>query len=63
MKARFKTSDPDIVSSYPALMRAAREARLLAKRTKTPFYVLIEGRLRNLNARRKRSKSRNGRAS
>ncbi len=55
------SSDPDILSSFKALRRAARHARELAFRTGTPFIVFQNGRIVNLNpasrkSRRKRQK-------
>ena len=49
MKKTIKSSDPDIVGSLPALRRAARAARELAKRTGTPMYVLQGDRVVNIN--------------
>ncbi|MBI4567223.1 MAG: hypothetical protein HY719_02375 [Planctomycetes bacterium] len=59
MTAKFKSDDPDIRGSLPAIKRAARRARELAARTGTPIYVLIKGKIVNLNpkARRLRAKS------
>jgi len=45
--------DPDIRGSWPALLRASRKARELSIATGTPFYVVRDGRLVDLNAKRK----------
>ena len=57
MKAKIKSRDPDIRGSLPALKRAAKAARKLSRDTNTPFWVMKNGRIVNLNPR-----SRNGRA-
>jgi len=57
VKNEIKSSDPDIKGSLPALRRAARRARRLAEKTNTPLFVLVGGRVRNLNPGRKRSSS------
>jgi hypothetical protein len=49
MRQTIKSSDPDIVASFPALRRAARAAHKLAKRTGTPTYVLQGGRVVNIS--------------
>lgn len=54
MSAKMKSTDPDIRASLPALRRAAKKARRLAVQTGTPFYVLLDGRVVNLNPRRKK---------
>ncbi len=33
MTAKLKSADPDILASFPALVRAAKNARKLAKKT------------------------------
>jgi hypothetical protein len=43
------STDPDIRGSWPALLRAARKARKLAEETGTPFYVMKNGRIVDLN--------------
>ena len=60
MKNEVKSSDPDIRGSLPALRRAARRARRLAEKTHTPLFVLVGGRVRNLNPARKRSRAKDG---
>jgi len=50
--------DPDIRGSLPALRRAARKARQLAISTGTPFYIVRDGRLINLNPKAKLRKRR-----
>lgn len=60
MKSTINSKDPDILSSLPAMKRAARKARKLAKATGTSVYVLKNGRVVDLNAedekRRKKKK-------
>jgi hypothetical protein len=55
MRDVIRSSDPDIRGSLPASRRAARRARRLASQTGTPLYVLIAGRVVNLNARIRRA--------
>jgi hypothetical protein len=45
------SKDPVIRGSLPAMRRAARAARALALKTGTPLYVLVDGRVVNLNPR------------
>jgi len=54
MKPKSHTSDPDILGSLPAMLRAARKARKLAYATGTPFYVMKNGKIVNLNPKPKR---------
>jgi fatty acid desaturase len=49
MKSKIKSRDPDIRGSLPALRRAARAARKLSRDTNTPFYVMKNGRIVDLN--------------
>jgi len=42
--------DPDLAAALPALRRAAVAARELSIRTGTPFYVMKDGRVVDLNA-------------
>jgi len=56
MKAKTKPDD-DIRGELAALRRAARSARKRARETKTPFWVVKNGRIVNLN-----SVARNGKA-
>lgn len=59
MKTKIVSKDTDIRGSLPALKRAARRARKLAEATGTPFYVIKNGRVVDLNsAARKRRGSR-----
>ena len=58
MKVKMDSSDPDIRGSLPALRRAARAAGKLAVRTGTPFNLIHDGRIVNLNPWRKRSAAR-----
>lgn len=52
MKSTQNSTDPDIRGSLPAMKRAARRAKKLAKATGTPVYVLKNGRVVDLNPRR-----------
>ncbi len=58
MSTKMKSTDPDVLESLPALRRAARSARRRAVETRTPFYVMLNGRVVNLNPTRKRSSPR-----
>lgn len=49
--------DPDIRGSLPALRRAAREARKLSIQLGTPFYVMKDGKIVDLNRGLKRARS------
>ena len=49
MNRKVDSADPDIEGSWPALCRAAKKALRLAKTTNTPFYVMKNGRIVNLN--------------
>jgi hypothetical protein len=51
-----QSRDPDIIASKKALERAAREARKLSRKTGTPFYVLKDGKVVDLNRAEKRNK-------
>jgi hypothetical protein len=42
--------DPDLAGALPALERAAAAARKLSIETGTPFYVLKNGKIVDLNA-------------
>jgi hypothetical protein len=41
--------DPDILASFAALKRAAKAARKLSIETGTPFYVMKDGKIVDLN--------------
>jgi len=56
VKKTVQSNDPDIVGSLPALRRAARAARKLARQTGTPFYVLKAGRVVDMNPVKTRCK-------
>ena len=58
MKTKMVSKDTDIRGSLPALKRAARSARKLAKATGTPVYVLRKGKVVDLNigAHKRRSR-------
>jgi hypothetical protein len=49
MKAKIGTNDPDIIGSLPAMRRAARRARQLARQTRTPLLVMRNGKIVNIN--------------
>jgi hypothetical protein len=49
----FKTTDPDIVGSLPALRRAARAALELGLRTGTPVWVIKDGKIVDLTRERR----------
>jgi hypothetical protein len=49
MKSKIESKDPFILRSLPALRRAARSARKLAEETGTPFCVVKNGQIVNLN--------------
>ena len=53
-----QSRDPDIIGSMKAMQRAAREARKLSRATKTPFYVMENGKIVDLNHTPKRRKAR-----
>ena len=55
MKQNINSSDPDTLATLRALRRAARNARKLAIATRTPFYVMKEGQIVNLNPPKKRT--------
>jgi hypothetical protein len=61
VKVKFNTRDPDILGSLPAMRRAARRAMRLAQETGTPFWVMRNGKLVNLNPSAKPAARRNGR--
>jgi hypothetical protein len=56
MKPKFNTTDPDLIASYPALKRAAKKARRLSIATGTPFIIWKDGKVVDLNAKKKRPK-------
>jgi hypothetical protein len=49
MKSTVQSSDPDIRGSWPALLRAAKNARRLSLETGTPFYIFKNGKIVDLN--------------
>jgi len=57
MKSKTNGQDAEVRDELAALRRAARSARKLARDTNTPFWVMKNGRIVNLNPR-----SRNGRS-
>jgi hypothetical protein len=48
-------TDPDLAGVDKALRRAAKSALALARRTKTPCYVMIDGQIVDIAARRKKT--------
>lgn len=46
----LQTADPDIRGSWAAMHRAAKRARELSIATGTPFYVMRNGKVVDLNA-------------
>ena len=62
MKAKMDTRDPDILGSWPALLRAARRAKRLAIETNTPLWIVKNGKIVNANPSYKPAGRRNGRA-
>jgi len=58
MRNKIQLADPDIVGSWPALLRAARRAMRIAKATHTPLYVMKNGRVVSINPNAKRRKGR-----
>ncbi|MGA2441456.1 MAG: hypothetical protein ABSH08_10890 [Tepidisphaeraceae bacterium] len=61
MKVKFKTRDPDIRGSLPAMRRAARRAMRLAQETHTPLLVMRNGKIVNINPSSRPVAKRNGR--
>ncbi|MFM9971817.1 MAG: hypothetical protein ACKVQK_25840 [Burkholderiales bacterium] len=49
-KSPVLPNDPDMRGALAALRRAAAQARELSERTGTPFYVMENGRIVDLNA-------------
>lgn len=47
-------TDPDLAGVDKALRRAAKSALALARRTKTPCYVMIDGQIVDIAVRRKK---------
>jgi hypothetical protein len=57
MENPIQSSDPDLRGSWPALLRARERAWKFAKLTRTPFYVMRNGKVVNLNPQRKRRRN------
>jgi hypothetical protein len=53
----IKSKDPDILASPQALRRAARHALQIGKETGTPVYVIKKGRIVDIAAKKKRSRT------
>jgi len=60
MNKKMTTTDPEIAGITRALRRASNRALRLAKATGTPFWVVKNGRLVNLNADAKRRRKSRG---
>ena len=57
----IRSRDPDILASAKALRRAAKKALALGLRTKTPVYVIRDGKIVDLTrARKTKRKARSG---
>jgi hypothetical protein len=52
--SRLAVTDPDLAQALPALKRAAAAAWRLSLETGTPFYVVQDGRVVDLNVPLKR---------
>jgi hypothetical protein len=55
MKSPVRSKDRDMQGVWPAMLRAAKKARELARATGTPFYVMRKGKIVDLNRPAKRS--------
>jgi hypothetical protein len=53
----INSKDPDIRASYKAMLRAAQRAWELSVATGTPFYVMRDGKVVDLNAPRTKKSS------
>jgi hypothetical protein len=63
MSIKMTSKDPDIRGSFAALKRASQAARRLSIATGTPFYVMKNGKVVDLNLQKKSKTSRRPRAS
>jgi len=59
--SRLAVTDPDLANVLPALKRAAAAARRLSIETATPFYVMQDGRVVDLNAPLRKRGAKNAR--
>ena len=59
MRKNSRPKDKDLWGSQAALERAARAALAIARSTGTPCYVLKQGKIVDIAARRKRTAKRN----
>ena len=59
-RSRLSATDPDLANSMAALKRAAAAARRLSVETRTPFYVMQDGRVVDLNASGRKRGVKNG---
>lgn len=55
--------DPDLAGVETALKRAAKSARALARRTKTPCYIVKDGKIVNVAEDRKAPEAAEGTSS
>ena len=46
---KFPTTDPDIVGSWPAMLRAAKRAREIAIQTHTPLVIMRNGKVAHVD--------------
>jgi hypothetical protein len=53
MKANGQPKDRDLAGSMPALKRAAKRALALARRTGTPCWVILDGKMVDIAKRRR----------
>ena len=49
MKNKAESTDPEVTATLRALRRAAKRAMRVSKATRTPFWVVKDGRMVNLN--------------
>ncbi len=54
MRSKIESIDPEVVATLRALRRAAKRARRASQATRTPFWVMKNGRMVNLNPNAKR---------
>jgi hypothetical protein len=58
MKRKVQSRNPETIGALAALRRAAKSAKQLAIQTGTPFWVVRNGKIVNLNPRNKCGESR-----
>ncbi len=54
MKSKTKSTDPEVAATLRALRRAGKRAMRVSQATRTPFWVIKNGRMVNLNPKAKR---------